>query len=63
MNGKNKSLIDFPDGLLFMRPEDDPWGEKTRKKVRFQEALAYAKKAWAEGRELTFEEMQQFVDE
>ncbi len=62
MSGTDKRIvIDFPDGLLFMGPEDDPYLEKPRKQVDFQGALEYARKAKKEGRSVTFEEMQKFV--
>lgn len=61
MSLKNKRLIDFPDGVLFLGPKDDPYLKKPPKKVDFQAALKYAKEAWREGREVSYEEMQQFV--
>ena len=61
MSGNKKRVIDFPDGLLFMGPEDDPYLEKPRKRIDFQGALEYARQAEEDGRSITFEEMQQFV--
>lgn len=61
MSSKDKCIIDFPDEILFLGPSDDPYLEKPPKKVDFQAALSYAKEAWSEGREVSFEEMQQFI--
>lgn len=61
MNTNSKQIIDFPDGALFLGPHNDPYLKKHRKKVDYQAAMTYAKKAWSEGKELTFDEMQQFI--
>ena len=65
MSGKTvkKTVIDFPDGLLFVGPEDSRCikREKRIKSVSIKEALKYAKNARIKGKVLTSEEMQQFV--
>ena len=61
MNTNDKRVIDFPDGVLFAGPDDDPYLRKPRKQIDFREALSYALKAKEEGREVTFSEMQRFV--
>lgn len=61
---KNRELIDFPYGFLFVGPED-PLCIKREKKVKsinIKAALEYARKARIEGRDLTMDEMQQFVE-
>ena len=62
MNGNNKTVVDFPDGQLFVGPEDDLCIKKPIKRIRLKEALEYARQKHAEGRDVTLEEMQQFVD-
>ncbi len=54
MSGKTvkKTVIDFPDGLLFVRPEDSRCikREKRIKSVNIKEALKYAKNARIKGK-------------
>lgn len=65
MNEKtDKELFDPPNGLLYVGPED-PRCIKRDKKVKqidMKGALEYARRARAEGREVTMEEMEQFVE-
>ena len=61
MSGKNRKTIRFPDGLIFAGSDDAAALDESKKKVDFKGALNYARKAWEEGKEVTFEEMQRFV--
>ncbi len=55
---RNEPVIDFPGGVFFVGLEEK---NKKKKKIDYLAAIAYAREAQAKGREVTFEEMQQFV--
>ncbi len=60
---KKEFIEDPSSGLLFVDPEVYFEDFKPAKKVRFQEAIAYADRIRREEhRQVTYEEMQQFVE-
>ena len=62
MSGKDNIIKEPPTGVFFVDPKTLS-GYEPAKKVHFQDALNYARKVKAEeNREVTFEEMQQFVE-
>jgi len=61
MSGKDNIIKEPPTGVFFVDPKTLS-GYKPAKKVRIQDALNYANKVrMEENRDVTFEEMQQFV--
>ncbi len=62
MSGKPvRTVMDFPDGLIFVGPEDPLCNKRKIKEINIKEALKYSREARKNGRTVTQEEMQQFV--
>ncbi len=55
-------IIDEPDGLLYVGPEDPLCYKEKIKKVDIKGAIKFAEEARAQGREVTHEDMLPFIE-
>ena len=57
-----KTILDEPDGLLYVGPEDPLCYKEKIKKVDIKGALRFAEEARTQGREVTHEDMLPFIE-